>query len=164
MLCPNHFSYLDIPTMGLININTIFVGKSEMEKIPVFGWMYKKLHITVNRDSLKSKYSTFISSMEAIKEGKNIVMFPEGGIVSRSAPKMGRFKDGAFKVAVNTQIPIVPVSIVNNWIILPDNLLMRLRKQKIIVHAPISTVGKTESDIPELKMKVWEIIDKTIDA
>ena len=55
IFCPNHFSYLDIPAMGLNKFNSIFVGKSDMEKIPLFGFMYKKLHITVNRDSLKSR-------------------------------------------------------------------------------------------------------------
>ena len=55
VFCPNHFSYLDIPTMGLNPTNTIFVGKNDMEKIPLFGFMYRKLHITVNRQSLKSR-------------------------------------------------------------------------------------------------------------
>ena len=55
IFCPNHISYLDIPTMGLTPVNTIFVGKNAMEQIPLFGFMYRKLHITVNRLSLRSR-------------------------------------------------------------------------------------------------------------
>src|SRR6478609_824917 len=60
---PNHFSYLDIPTMGLNPIDTIFVGKSSIGKVPLFGWMYSRLHITVNRDSLKSKVQSLKQSL-----------------------------------------------------------------------------------------------------
>lgn len=164
ILCPNHFSYMDIPAMGLINLNSIFVGKSEMEKIPIFGWMYKKLHITVDRESMKSKYSTFVRSIEAVNDGKNLVIFPEGGIISKNVPEMGRFKDGPFRVAVNTQIPIVPVSIINNWMILPPDLLMRRKVQKIRVHSPITTSGKSDSDIPEMKKQVWNTINTTVNS
>ena len=62
VFCPNHFSYLDIPTVVLIPHNFIFVGKNSMEKIPLFGYMYRKLHITVDRSSLRSKYDTLIKA------------------------------------------------------------------------------------------------------
>ena len=62
IFCPNHFSYIDIPTMGLNPHNAIFVGKHEMEKIPLFGYMYRKLHITVDRDKLMSRYISFKKS------------------------------------------------------------------------------------------------------
>src|SRR5258706_8069150 len=100
IFCPNHFSYLDIPTMGLTPVNTIFVGKSEMEKIPLFGFMYRKLHITVDRASLKSKFNTVKHSIEALDAGKSLVIFPEGGITTHHPPHMGRFKEGAFRIAI----------------------------------------------------------------
>ena len=55
IFCANHFSYLDIPTIGLNPINAIFVGKNDMEKVPMFGFMYHKLHITVNRENFRSR-------------------------------------------------------------------------------------------------------------
>src|SRR6478609_1721574 len=54
IFCSNHFSYLDIPAMGLNPVNTIFVGKNDMEKVPLFGFMYRKLHITVDRENFRS--------------------------------------------------------------------------------------------------------------
>ena len=158
VFCPNHFSYLDIPTMGLINRNTIFVGKSSIEKVPLFGWMYKRLHITVDRESLRSKYSTFLLSMDALKEGKNLVIFPEGGIITKNPPQMTRFKEGAFKVALNTGTPIVPVSIVNNWKILPENLLLRNKMMKMIVHKPIETRNLSEEDFVNVKNDTFDAI------
>jgi 1-acyl-sn-glycerol-3-phosphate acyltransferase len=163
IFCPNHFSYLDIPTLGLNHYNTIFVGKSEMENIPVFGFMYRKLHITVNRASLKSKVHSLKRSLEAIDERKSLVIFPEGGIVTEKDPVMGRFKDGAFRVAIEKQIPVVPVTIPYNWIILPpDQFLLRWHPIKVIFHEPVPTNGLTLDDLDQLKKTVFEIIDEEL--
>lgn len=163
IFCPNHFSYLDIPAMGLNHVNSIFVGKSDMEQIPLFGFMYKKLHITVNRDSLKSRYSTFVRSCEAIEEGKSLMIFPEGGILTTDPPNMTRFKDGAFRTAIEKQIAIIPVTIPYNWIILPDSsFLPRRHKMKVIYHEPIETHGLTLADVPALKQKTFEVISSEL--
>lgn len=163
VFCPNHFSYFDIPSMGLNRVNTIFVGKSDMEKIPLFGYMYRKLHITVDRESLKSRYATLVRSKQALEQGKSLVIFPEGGILTHNPPVMSRFKDGAFRVAIEQQIPIVPVTIPYNWIILPDStFLPRRHLMKVIFHEPIPTVGMTLNDLAELKLKTFQIIDEEL--
>lgn len=163
IFCPNHFSYMDIPAMGLNEINSIFVGKSDMEKIPLFGYMYKQLHITVNRESLRSRYSTFVRSCEAIDDGKSLTIFPEGGIITTKAPEMTRFKDGAFRTAIEKQIAIIPVTIPFNWIILPDSsLLPRRHKMKIIYHEPIETKGLSIKDLDWLKQKTFEVINSEL--
>ncbi len=164
IFCPNHFSYLDIPTMGLNPVNSIFVGKNDMEKIPLFGFMYRKLHITVNRASLKSRFNTILASMKAIDEGKSLVIYPEGGMVTKEPPKMCAYKDGAFRTAIEKQIPIVPVTIPFNWIILPDEAKMRLHRGtvKVIFHEPIETRGMTLNDLPKLKQRVFSTIDSEL--
>lgn len=160
IFCPNHFSYLDIPAMGLTPVNTIFVGKSEMERVPFFGYMYGKLHITVNRASLKSKFNTLKRTLEALDEGKSLVIFPEGGIISHHPPHLGRFKDGAFRAAIEKQIPVVPVTIPDNWIILPDsNRLLHQGTIRMIFHKPIETKGMTLADLDKLNEMVYHIID-----
>lgn len=157
---PNHFSYLDIASMGFNPVNAVFVGKSDMEKVPLFGFMYRKLHITVDRASLSSRVNTLKRAMQAIDEGKSLVIFPEGGILTKHAPKMIKFKDGAFRVAIEKQIPIVPVTIPNNWIILPDQepLLLRWGLMKVIFHEPIDTKGMTLKDVDALKDQAYSII------
>lgn len=156
----NHFSYFDIASMGFNPINAVFVGKNDMEKVPLFGFMYRKLHITVDRTSLSSRVNTLKRSAQAIEEGKSIMIFAEGGILSKHPPTMVKFKDGAFRVAIEKQIPLVPVTIPNNWIILPDEqpLLLRWGTMKVIFHEPIETKGLTLDDVSELRDKVFSII------
>jgi len=165
VFCPNHFSYLDIPTMGLNPINTIFVGKNSMEKLPVFGFMYRKLHITVDRKSLRSRGDSLLASMSAIDQGKSLVIYPEGGIISQHPPMMGNFKDGAFRTAIEKQIPLVPVTIPFNWIILPDKNPIRLYRGRVrvIFHEPIETLGMTLADTKKLKEDTYSIIQAEIE-
>ncbi len=164
VFCPNHFSYLDIASMGFNPINSIFVGKSDMESVPLFGYMYRKLHITVNRASLSSKYNTLKRSLQAIDEGKSLVIFPEGGMISHTPPQMARFKDGPFRIAIEKQIAIVPVTIPNNWILLPDEnpLWLHWGVMKIMFHEPIETTGMTLQDVDTLKEKVFQIMDNQL--
>lgn len=164
IFCANHFSYLDIPTMGLNPVNAIFVGKNDMERVPLFGFMYRKLHITVNRENFRSRGNTVIAAMSAIDEGKSLIIFPEGGMLSQNAPEMIPFKDGAFRAAIEKQVPIVPVTIPFNWKKLPDQLPMRLRLGKVLIifHEPIETVGMSLDDIGSLKAKTFQIIDSEL--
>ena len=163
IFCPNHFSYADIPIMGLNPHNTIFVGKNDLEHIPLFGFMYRKLHITVDRANLNSRVNTFKRSLKAIDEGKSLVIYPEGGIVTTADPVMGKFKDGAFRIAIEKQIAIVPVTIPFNWIILPpEEFLIRWRPVKLIFHEPIETKGMTAEDVNTLKEKVFSIMNQEL--
>ena len=162
IFCPNHFSYLDIATMAFNPHNAIFVGKDDMERIPLFGFMYRHLHITVNREKLKSRYSTYIKSGEAIDQGKSLTIFPEGGIVSTDFPRMARFKDGAFRLAVEKQIAIVPVTIATNWIILPNELTTLTRIPiRMIFHEPIEP-NIEQWNVQTLKEEVYRIIDNEL--
>lgn len=164
IFCPNHFSYLDIPVMGLNPHNTIFVGKNDMEKIPLFGFMYRRLHITVNRRKLKSKFETFVKSCRAIDEGKSLVIFPEGGIISEHEPVLAPLKDGAFRVAIEKQIPLVPVTLPYNRLILPAHtFLLNWGKVKAIFHEPIQTEGLTLGDLDRLKQQMYDVIQHELD-
>ena len=160
IFCPNHFSYLDIPSLGLGSHNTIFVGKSEVSKVPLFGYMYSKLHITVDRKKLKSRYAFLEKSRKAIDEGKSLVIYPEGGIMTEKEPALSKFKDGPFRIAIEKQIPIVPVTIPFNWIILPpDEFLLRWHPLKVVFHEPIDTSKLTLKDLDALREKVYRTID-----
>ena len=161
IFCANHFSYLDIPAMGINPIRPIFVGKSSLGKIPLFGYMYRNLHITLDREKLKSKYNALEKSAVELDQGRNLVIFPEGGIVSKNPPQMARFKEGAFRLAIEKQVPIVPVTIPYNWKLLPDDgsMLLYPCKNLVVFHAPIETKGLRLDDIDSLKKQVYEVID-----
>ena len=134
-----------------------------MEKIPLFGFMYRKLHITVDRSKLTSRYSSYTRSLKALEEGKSLVIFPEGGIITTQPPRMSRFKDGAFRLAIEKQIAIVPVTLPYNWIILPDNaMVLRPGRISLIFHEPIDPTGYTVQDIDHLKMQVFNIVEQEL--
>lgn len=161
VICANHFSILDIAVLGFLPLNFVFVGKSELGKIPLFGYMFRKLHITVNRSSLKDSYRALQKALRAVDEGHSLVMFPEGGVLSEEVPRMARFKDGPFRVAIEKQIPVIPVTIPYNWLILPDDgtYLLYPQASYVVVHEPIATEGMNMDDLPALKKQVYTIID-----
>lgn len=164
IFCSNHFSYLDIPALGINRIKPIFVGKHSLGNIPLFGYMYKNIHITLNRDNLKSRYNAMEKCAVELDAGHNLVIFPEGGILSKRPPEMARFKDGAFRLAIEKQVPIVPVTIPYNWILLPDDgsLLLKRHENMVIFHDPIETKDMTISDMDRLKAQVYATIDQEL--
>ncbi len=164
IFCSNHFSYLDIPAIGVNNVGAAFVGKSSLGKIPVFGYMYRNIHITLDRNKLKSRYSALTRSFDELDKGHSLVMFPEGGIATKNPPVMNRFKDGAFRAAIEKQIPIVPVTIPYNWIILPDDgkFLLHRHRNVVIFHEAIQTRGMSLDQLDELKEKVYNIIEQEL--
>ena len=155
---------MDIPAMGINPVNAIFVGKIEIASVPLFGFMYSRLHITVNRSSIKSKGNAVKLSIDAIDDGKSLVIFPEGGIYSKKPPILTSFKDGAFRAAIEKQIAIVPVTMPNNWLILPDQKEMLLTRGqiKVIFHKPIETKGLKIEQVDELKEQVFSVIDNEL--
>lgn len=162
--CANHFSLLDILSFGFSPHAVVYVGKKSLAKIPLFGYMFRKLHVTVDRSSLKNRYEALQQAMVVMGQNRSLVMFPEGGILSKQIPEMIKFKDGAFRAAIEKQIPLVPVTLPDNWIILPDKLPIRInrRKMRMIFHEPISTVGLNMEDVPALKEQVFAVIDETL--
>ncbi len=163
--CPNHFSYMDIPLLTLTMPSFfVFVGLHDLEKIPLFGYMYRNIHITVDRSSMKDRYATYRKSKEALEAGKNLLIFPEGGIWTKDFPALSPFKDGPFRIAIEQQIPLVPVTIPYNWKLLPVFDVKRLQwhRQEIIFHPPIETQGMDLKDLSQLKAQTYAIIDNQL--
>ncbi len=161
----NHTSYMDIAAMVMtVPKFSVFMGKASLSKVPLFGYIFKKIHIPVSRGQGASRFEAFEKVKEAIKEKKNILIYPEGGIFSKNPPQMTPFKDGAFRAAIQTQTPLVPVTILYNWIILPDKQPLKFTRHhcKIIYHAPIKTQNLNENDVEDLKNKTFKLIDSTI--
>jgi len=165
IFCTNHNSYLDIPTVGLIQHNFKFIGKASLRKVPLWGYMYSKLHILVDRKSMRSRHTSWIQVTDAIHKGFSIIFFPEGGIVSKNPPQMASFKDGSFRIAVEEQIPIVPVSIYHNHLLLPDRmpLIMHPGTASLLVHKPIWPSGIDDKAIKSLKHEVRTTIEKELE-
>lgn len=166
ILCANHFSYLDIPTLGLFPKALKFVGKSQLGKIPLFGFMYNRIHISVNRSSFRSRAKSLAKAQEELDHGFSLGFFPEGGIRLKEYPKMVDFKDGAFRLAAQNNVPIVPISFPDNYHILKDDALMDIHRIpcRVIYHEPIWAKGSTDDDIKQLKEDVFRVIQSELNA
>ena len=165
VFCPNHTSYLDIMLI-YITIPNYFhtVGKAELKKVPLFSKFFSRMNIPVNRKSLKDSHRAFLRAGDDMDKGISITMFPEGTI-NHSAPVMGRFKNGPFRLAIDKQVPIVPITFMNNWDLLPDDYGRRVGHPgiaRVIFHEPIETKGMTEEDLETLKQKVFVAINEPL--
>lgn len=115
MLIANHSSMMDIMLMLYLSKNPfVFVGKKELAKMPIFGYFYKRTCILVDRASAKSKKAVFDECQRRLNQGTSICIFPEGGVPDDLNIKLDQFKDGAFRIAINHQIPIVPITFMDN--------------------------------------------------
>jgi 1-acyl-sn-glycerol-3-phosphate acyltransferase len=114
MFIANHTSMVDIMLM-LVSVKNpfVFVGKKELAKIPLFGFFYKRTCILVDRSSAKSRQAVFLRAQKRLKQGLSICIFPEGGVPEEQVV-LDSFKDGAFRLAINHQIPIVPMTFYDN--------------------------------------------------
>jgi 1-acyl-sn-glycerol-3-phosphate acyltransferase len=114
MFVANHTSMADIMLM-LVTVKNpfVFVGKQELSKIPLFGFFYKRTCILVDRSSAKSRQAVFLRAQRRLKQGLSICIFPEGGVPEEHI-MLDEFKDGAFRLAINHQIPIVPITFYDN--------------------------------------------------
>ncbi len=161
----NHFSYWDIATMGLIIKNYYaFVGKSSVKNIPLLGYMFSKLHIQVDRSEKESRAKSISLAMAALKNKRSMVIFAEGGIITRNPPQMASpFKDGAFLMAIQNQVQIVPVTLLTNHQILwHDQLLLKKLPIKAVIHKPLDTKGLKTSNMDELKEETFDIIQNEL--
>ncbi|MEZ4976586.1 MAG: lysophospholipid acyltransferase family protein [Flavobacteriaceae bacterium] len=114
MFIGNHTSMTDIMLM-LVSVKNpfVFVGKKELAKIPLFGFFYKRTCILVDRSSERSRKAVFLRAQKRLKQGLSICIFPEGGVPDE-AIVLDDFKDGAFRLAINHQIPVVPIVFFDN--------------------------------------------------
>ena len=80
LLCSNHTSTIDIPMMFLSKKPIAFIGKASISKYPIFGYYYKRFNVLVNRASLRNSYAAFEQAGQKIKDGQNMVIFPEGAL------------------------------------------------------------------------------------
>ena len=165
ILCANHFSYMDIPAMGLFPRPFKFVGKSQLEKIPLFGFVYQHIHITVNRSSYRSRARSLENARKAVSEGYNLGIFPEGGIRLSEFPKMAPFQDGAFRLAAECNVPVVPITFLDNHYILRDkhSFLFTPKLCRIVYHEPLWPHGVDNSSIRQFKEEVFRVIQNELD-
>lgn len=160
----NHISYLDtVLIYAAIPHYFRTLAKKEMSRIPIFGFVYKQLAILVDRSSPESRSKSMRLMWRLLKRECNIAVFPEGTFNETGKP-LKEFYNGAFKLAINTQTPVVPV-------IFPDTIdrwhydtIYNLRpgRNRVIYLDPIEVKGLTLDDLNTLKEKVYREMEEAL--
>ena len=115
MFVTNHTSMTDIMLMlSAVKNPFVFVGKKELAKIPLFGFFYKRTCILVDRNNSKSRLAVFDRAQKRLNDGLSICIFPEGGVPHDESVILDDFKDGAFRLAIDHQIEVVPLTFADN--------------------------------------------------
>lgn len=152
ILVSNHQSWFDVFALaGTLPVKYSFVGKKELAGIPVFGIAWARVgHYAVDRSNYKASMASLQEVGDRMKdEGATLVMFPEG---TRSPTgKLARFKKGAFVLAIEAQVPVVPVAVLGSRRVLPKGG-WRVRPGRITIRTapPIPTAGMVASDRDKL--------------
>lgn len=162
----NHNSMVDIPaTTYAIPAGSKSLAKKEMEKVPIFGIMYKVGSVLVDRHDLESRKRSIREMKEVLRQGVHMLLYPEGTRNKTDEP-LKYFYDGAFNLAIETGKPILPAVIFNTRKILPPGRIFYALPHAIDVHflPPVCTEGLSPDDMEPLKEKVfktmWEHIER----
>ena len=159
----NHASLIDVMLMLAVMKNpAVFVGKREVRNIPVFGYVARKTSILVDRGNAESRKEVYISAQEKLNNGLSIVIFPEG-LVPHENVILSEFKNGAFRLAIEHQIPIVPMTFYDvkkrfSWTFFSGSP----GKLRVKIHDFIQTEGLTLDDMEATKQKAYNIIYKEL--
>jgi len=164
--CANHSSNLDIMIFCMMCSGKYhFMGKEELRNNPVLGIFFKTIDLAVNRESKMSAFRAFKKAGENLEKGMSLIIFPEGKIDDHYPPKLCEFKNGPFRLAIEKNILLVPVSITNVWKINWDDGAKYGSKPgicDIYVHKPINTAVLAIEDSDVLKEKVFQLIDSKL--
>lgn len=160
MLIANHRSNLDAPVSAAACRGRVrYLGKKELLKIPVLGLLFKVTIVIVDRSSPESRRKSILKLQQFMKEGDSIFIFPEGTRNKTTDKALIDFKDGAFRIAIDLQAPILPMLYINSDRIMPNKpLIMRPGVVDVYYLDEIKTAGMNETNITALKEQVHKMM------
>ncbi len=152
MIIANHTSVLDIIVMiKIFKLPFVFVGKEELAKFPIFGYFYKKTNITVDRSSPQSKKNVYNQVEDFTKKGLSVTIYPEGTIPEENII-LAPFKNGAFRMAIEHKLPVLPIVFFDNKKHFPYRWTGGSPgKLRVKILPQIATETLSLDDMPELR-------------
>lgn len=152
----NHLSQLDIPADAIATDHVFkYLAKEELTKIPLMGYIIRNLYISVNRKDKFARAKSMENMQNNLRQGISVFIFPEGTRNKSDQPLLD-FRDGAFRLAIESQVPIAALTLLNTGKLLSPSRPIELSPGTItcVWSEPISTKGMTQDDIPVLKERV----------
>ena len=159
----NHNSYMDIPPIVQLKHQPIKpLGKFESSKIPIFGWIYRAAVIMVDRSNPDKRAKSLRNLKAALYKKTSIFIFPEGTFSMTEEQPLKNFYNGAFKLAIEMQIPIQPILMVDAVDRMHYSSLFTLTpgKNRIVYLSTVEVDSYTMDDIDILKDKVYQMMDE----
>ncbi len=160
----NHISYLDGAIIVKAYRQSIRpLGKVEMAKVPVFGFIYRNAIVTVDRSNPTNRANSVRVLKSLINKGISVMVFPEGTFNMGTTP-LKEFYDGAFRVAIETQTPVKPVLLLDAYRRMPYKslFLMSPGRSRIVYLAEIPVAGYSLADVKRLKEEVYAVMEKKL--
>ncbi len=159
----NHRSQFDIPVVyGFSGLDMRWIMKAEVLKIPLIGRGAVAVgHVPIRRDDPDDARERINRVLSDIRGGKGILFFAEG---TRSRDgTLGRFKKGAFRVAIDRQLPILPITINGTRRIMPPGTIKLVPGEvELVIHPPVSTEGKGVDDLPAVRDEVRRAVESAL--
>ena len=160
----NHISYLDAAIIVKAFRQPIRpLGKVEMARVPVFGYIYRNAIVTVDRSSAHNRAKSVRVLKSLIGKGISVMVFPEGTFNMGTTP-LKDFYDGAFRVAIETQTPVKPVLFLDAYRRMPYESLFLMSPgiNRVVYLQEIPVEGYTLADVARLRNEVYTIMEKKL--
>ena len=160
----NHISYLDAPIIvKSIRQPVRVLGKVEMARIPLFGFIYKNAIVTVDRSSSSHRSRSVRILKSVVKKGISIFIFPEGTFNESGRP-LKHFYDGAFKIAIETQTPIKPLLFLDGYERMHYRSVMSINpgRSRTVFLEEVPVEGLHMKDVAMLKKKVYDLMEEKL--
>lgn len=149
--------------MAHMNRPLAFTPKISIYKIPVVSWYMHALGcLPIDRSDNRRTAKTMISAIKNVQDGLAMLIFPEGGILSRNEDKMVDIKAGAYKIGMKAKSDFLPVSIIGNSKIINKKWYQKMHI-KLIFHPVVKYEDVKDLNTIELGEKMFEIINKDLD-
>lgn len=161
----NHISYLDIPMMmkAIKGQNLRILGKSEMTKIPIFGSIYKRGTVSVDRGNADARTESVKRLIAFLHQKVSVFICPEGTFNMTHKP-LKNFYGGAFRIAIETQKPIRPILFLDTYDRLNYKSIFSLNpgRCRAVYLSQTSTEGLTNKDVDYLKEKIYKQMEEAL--
>jgi 1-acyl-sn-glycerol-3-phosphate acyltransferase len=160
----NHISYLDAPMIVKSLRRPIrALGKSEMSKVPVFGFIYRRAVVMVDRRDAERRAQSVRILKSVLRRGISVFIFPEGTFNLTKKP-LKSFFDGAFRIAIETQTPIKPLLFLDAYNRMNHKSIFSLNpgKSRTIFLETIDVDRYTMADVERLKQDVYALMERKL--
>ncbi len=161
---PNHTSYGDVVILAAA-LNHAFnvLGKIEVKNMPLMGYLFRRTTVFVDRSNEESRRKSVMNLKERAENAISLLIFPEGTFSRPENEVMLPFYSGAFRIAIDLKMPIVPVAIVGaRNLFTNDALPLRPCRITCVYADPIETKYLTKEDTNELKNRVYSTIENLL--